>query len=395
MRISALHAVGLSLTLVACDDGGQSPSGSSTTSSGAGSTTSASSSSSTGTGSGTGGGGGGTNVPVCEGFPTPAMPLISRGAPAFASDGGDPSASNDENPASQWSSNALPAWLAYDLSGVPLSERGQVLVSWYAIHAGCYIDEAPSAGEARPISYVIEANAAPGGATAPVDGWTPLVSVVGSAYCGRQHLLDLAGRNWIRMRVTEGTDPSTVGFDLDVQSAPTCASDAWLFMGDSITYMSLTHAFCDLPALVEAASPGHFPAVLDAAIGGTSTASAVSVIDKTIADFPGRFVVLAYGTNDHANDFHMEELVAKVLAAGKTPVVPRMPWSQGSPEGQQINALIDALYVAHPEIVRGPDLWAVFEGRTDLIPAGDVHPNAAGQEELRKAWAQAMVKLYE
>ena len=33
----------------------------------------------------------------------------------------------------------------------------------------------------------------------------------------------------------------------------------------------------------------------------------------------------------------------KVIAAGKTPVVPHMPWSQGSPEGVQINALIDAI----------------------------------------------------
>lgn len=322
------------------------------------------------------------------------MPLISRGAPTFASDGGDPSASNDDSPSTQWSSSSLPAWLAYDLSAAPVAERGQVLVSWYAIHAGCYIDEAPFAGEQRPISYTIEANAAPGGSSAPTDGWTPLVTVTDGVYCGRQHLVDLGGKNWIRMRVTESTDPSSVGFDLDVQSAPTCASDAWLFMGDSITYMSLTHAFCDLPAQVQASAPDHWPAVLDAAIGGTNTGTAVSVIDATIADFPGRFVVLAYGTNDHANDFHMEELVEKVIAAGKTPVVPHMPWSEGSAEGEQINALIDALYAAHPEIVPGPDLWAVFEGRTDLIPSGDVHPNSAGQEELRKAWAAAMVKLY-
>lgn len=383
----------LSLACVSCVDTVSTGTPTSSGSGGAGPTTSSGSMSTTGSAST--GEGGGTNVPTCTGFPTPPMPLLSRDAPAFASDGGDPSASNDDSPSSQWSSSSLPAWLAYDLSAAPVSDRGQVLVSWYAIHAGCYIDEAPFPGEQRPISYVIEANAAPGGGSAPTEGWTPLVSVSGSAYCGRQHLLDLEGKSWLRMRVTESTDPSSVGFELDVQSAPTCASDAWLFMGDSITYMSLTHAFCDLPALVQASAPAHFPAVLDAAIGGTNTSTAVSVIDATIADFPGRFVVLAYGTNDHASDFHMAELVEKVIAAGKTPVVPRMPWSDSSAEGEQINALIDALYVSHPQIVPGPDLWAVFEGRTDLVPSGDVHPNAAGQEELRKAWAASMVKLYE
>ena len=55
-----------------------------------------------------------------------------------------------------------------------------------------------------------------------------------------------------------------------------------------------------------------------------------------------------------------------------------------------INAQIDALYSKYPEILRGPDLWAGFEGRTDLIPTGDVHPNGDGQAELRRLWAEMM-----
>jgi hypothetical protein len=166
-------------------------------------------------------------------------------------------------------------------------------------------------------------------------------------------------------------------------------------MGDSITYMTMTYAFSDLPSLVAAQSPGYWPAALDAALGGTNTTSALEVIDDTMKDFPGRFVALAYGTNDHANELHMEELVQHVIAAGKVPVVPHMPWSDGSVDGPAINAAIDALYTKYPEIVPGPDLWAFFEGRTDLIPSGDVHPNGQGQEELRKQWAAMMSGLAE
>ena len=52
------------------------------------------------------------------------------------------------------------------------------------------------------------------------------------------------------------------------------------------------------------------------------------------------------GMNDHANDCHMEELVQKVLASGKIPVVPHMPWSDSAmigTEGPLIDAALDAL----------------------------------------------------
>jgi hypothetical protein len=92
----------------------------------------------------------------------------------------------------------------------------------------------------------------------------------------------------------------------------------------------------------------------------------------------------------------MEALVQKVLAAGKIPVIPHMPWADGKGvEGPMINAIIDALYVKYPQIVPGPDLWAGLMNRTDLIPPGDVHPTGKGQDEIRRLWAEMMVKLYQ
>ncbi len=55
---------------------------------------------------------------------------------------------------------------------------------------------------------------------------------------------------------------------------------------------------------------------------------------------------------------------------------------------------IDALYVKYPEIVKGPDLWGHFEGHTEWIPMGDVHPNSDGQAEFRKQYALVMEGLY-
>jgi hypothetical protein len=342
---------------------------------------------------GAGAGGNATGDAGAGAGPVPtgaAMPLISRDVPAFASNG-EPAAANDDAPNTAWGSGPLPSFIAYDLSATPPSERQQILVAWYAIRAPCYIDEGAS-GE-RPIAYTLETNSAPGGGEAPTSGWNVALEIEDNRYCGRHHLLDLGGASWLRMNVTEGTDPS-VSFELDVYSAPNGASDSWLFMGDSITYMAMTHAFSDLSNLVAEKRPDHFPAALDAALGGTNTSTAKDIIDDTLQDFPGRYVVLAYGTNDHADEFQMEALVQKVTAAGKTPVVPHMPWSEGSAEGEAINLLIDGLYAKYPEIVKGPDLWKVFENRTDLIPSGDVHPNDEGQKELRKAWASMMVETY-
>ena len=332
-----------------------------------------------------GGAGAGTPNGLC-GRP---MPRISDGVPAQAS-AGDPAQANDEQPNTGWHA-AVPGWLAYDLSSVPEEQRGDVVVSWYAIHTGGYLNELAAPQTSRPIDYAIETNTAEGGGPAPTEGWQEVVAITGNTRSSRQHAFDLAGANWVRLVVSSATDPE-VGVDFDVHHAPEGASDAWLLMGDSITFMSTMYAFSDLPARVHSLDSASDPIVIDAGIGGTNTGSAQETIDAALAEFPGCYVALAFGTNDHADGFQpqMAALIDIVLAAGKTPVVPRMPWSSGSAEGEAINAQIEQLYLQYPEVLRGPDLWATFEGRTDLIPEGDVHPNGEGQAVLRQAWAETI-----
>lgn len=393
----------LSLALVACgsdDKPNAASSGGNPGSSGANGDAGKGGGGKSSTGGSVGGSSDGGAAPVTPAGskPTP-MPVISNNVPAFASSSdfnSSGAAANDGKYQSAWLAGAMPAWLAYDLSGVPSDQRKRVLVAWYDGAALDFINPEPQESKHWPIDYTIELNAAAGGGDPPSDGWKTVETVVGNDRNTRQRLMDLDGANWVRMSITKSSSPSTVGIDLDVHSAPDGATDSWLFMGDSITFMSTSYLFSDLPSLVHELAPDRWPAVIPAAIGGTNTTTALEAIDATMENFPGRFVVLAYGTNDHYQEFHMEELVLKVIAAGKVPVIPRMPWSS-SPnilenDGPGNNAQIDALYEKYPQILRGPDLWTFFMDRTDLISAGDIHPNEKGQQELRKQWAIAMTR---
>ena len=317
------------------------------------------------------------------------MQLISRDVPAFASSGTAKSA-DDARPDSAWTSEALPAWLAYDVSGVPAAQRKRVLLAWYCFWAD-YLVAQPTPEQMLPLDYVVETNSAAGGGEPPSAGWVETAKVTANARSARQHSFDLQGANWLRVSVTKSSDAAKVMLDLDLYSAPSGDSDGWLFLGDSITYMTTQRAFSDLPSLVEKVQKGRVPLIVDGALGGTNTTTAQDIIDTSLAEFDGRYVVLAYGTNDHAADFKLEGLVQKVIAAGRVPVVPRVPWSdQKLEEGPLLNQNIDALYLKYPQILKGPDLWGAFENRLDLIPHGDVHPNAAGQEFLREQWAKIL-----
>jgi lysophospholipase L1-like esterase len=323
------------------------------------------------------------------GATTAPMALISRGVPAFASSGMAVNA-NDDKPNIAWSSEALPAWLAYDVSQVPAGQRKQVLLAWYCYWAD-YLVTTPKPEQMLPLDYVIETNAGVGGGAPPIDGWQQVAQVTANAKSARQHAFDLAGANWVRMNVTKSSDAAKVMVDLDLYSAPAGGRDGWLFMGDSITYMTTQRAFSDLPALVEKAKKGRVPLIVDGALGGTNTTTAQEIIETSLSEFGGRYVVLAYGTNDHAPEFKMESLVQKVIALGKVPVVPHLPWADGKlEEGPLMNQAIDVLYAQYPQILKGPDLWKAFENRTDLIPSGDVHPNGEGMEFLRGEWAKVI-----
>jgi hypothetical protein len=497
-RRGPLRIFGLLIAAAACGSKGQSgatgyPDGSTAGSSGAGG---GSSGSGSGSGSTAGGSSGsdatdgaaassgdattdGSVASNCPTQPTSSMaqpmPVISRNVPAFASSarsGYAVSAANSSNYDAYWESSAqpisstAPAWIAYDLSGVPTCQRAQALVSWYQPETydgfdpfdftipTSYVAAADVTGDGQyglPMNYTLEGNAAAGGSSAPPSsGWVALLSsaVTNNVYHARSHSVTLTGYNWLRMTVTEVTSSASaaetpvvatnrdVALKLDVQDASLGFNDSWMFLGDSIT----SHCMCDndgvsdagapylsLPELVHASVPNFFPAAINGGMGGAKTVTnpgpqvagdAVNSIDTWLALFPGKFVGLSFGTNDCAGDSWgidtsiaaFKTLVNKVLAAGKVPVVPHVPWAPGTAgisdatgvdsgapyaplsPGAAYNAQIDSEIYTISGVVRGPDLWSVFENQPQLfLDPNNLHPNDAGIAVYRQAWATAML----
>lgn len=321
-------------------------------------------------------------------------PLLSLSAPRFVSAGTVTALNSGDGFAWEWNAPSAPAWMAYDLSGVPAAKRQSVLVTLLNRPTYPYLSAGSSTVDALPSNYTIEASSAAGGGQPPNSGWRTIATITGNTRSQPHHVVNLAASNWIRVFISSSSNgPVTACVDLFAQ--PNGTSDDWLFMGDSITLGGLYSGYSrSLAGQVNAIDTARFPAIVNAAMGATSTLQAQTIIDATLAQFPGTFIALGYGTNDSPGNYRLESLIQKVLSAGKVPVVPRMPWSSTDPLlGVSINAIIDQLLVEYPSVVHGPDLYAAFYGRTDLIPQGDVHPNDAGNVVLRKQWARAMTSL--
>ena len=336
--------------------------------------------------------------------------VISRNVPAFASLGYYPATyANNSNYDEPWRSQGTPAWLAYDLSNVKASERQKVLVVWY--NETLAYDHTIIGENAynMPRDYTLEVNSAPGGGSPPDKGWKTLVTVKGNVYHSRQHLLDLAGNNWLRINIT-AVDGSLENFDaafkMDVYDAHNSTSDDWIFFGDSITAGAMGHStigngVTTFAQLINEHAPDHFPAQESGGIGYLTSADGAKYLSTWLKLFPGKYIGLSYGTNDAidcvgADDFYNNyvTMVRDVLSAGKIPVIPHIPWGKNSDIqhcGPVLNAKIDALYTAFPEMIKGPDLWTLFRNNPQLISNDTIHPTDTGFGVYRQQWANAML----
>jgi hypothetical protein len=82
-----------------------------------------------------------------------------------------------------------------------------------------------------------------------------------------------------------------------------------------------------------------------------------------------------------------------VLDAGKIPVVPKILWGRTAKvqaNGPLLNAEIDKLYAAYPQIIQGPDFWSYFVGNQDQISKDNLNPTQVGLAEYRRLWALEM-----
>ncbi len=352
------------------------------------------------------------------------MRVISRGVPAFTNDscGGSYPAknANDSDYASYWwSCTGSPSTtsakrLTLDLSGVPVTQRGKVLVSWYNDPITSEYDHTvdQSVGYNIPRDYTIEVNATPGG-TSPASNWVTKATVTANTYSSRQHVIDMTGYNWLRLRVTASdgsTGNSDVAINMDVQDASAGAQDSWIFYGDSITQDGMPHdtrvaasgATVGTFAQLVNAQSSAFPAYQNGGIEGLLSADGAAHINTWLKLFPGRYVSLGYGTNDALTSpgdasvirpFHdnMVAMVKAVLAAGKVPVIPTIPWGSDSSlraNVPMLNNQIAQIRAAYPQVVGGADLYAYYQAHPNLISSDGIHPSwDAGYAAYRQVWA--------
>jgi lysophospholipase L1-like esterase len=349
-----------------------------------------------------------------------AMALISRGLPIVASSAMYPaSRANDGDYNTEWRSNGVPATLALDLSSVPAAQRQNIWLVWY--NDGSYgynhaLIKQPGYNNAG--SYTIEANAAPGGGAAPVTGWVTLASLSGNQLHSYSHYLNFAGYNWIRgnFSVSDGSPLNAdVAMNLDVYSANNGVTDGWFFSGDSITAncMRHNHVIAEdennpgsqitiaTPAFglqVNAIVGNNTPVQENGGMPGFTSGNMTAYFAGWLQHIPSKYVTINLGTNDAANGgnaavfyANMQTLIQAVIAAGKVPIVPTIPYSTDPKRLTNIPALNDqirALYLAYPLIVPGPDLWTYFLNNPHYISSDHIHPNAQGCVAYRALWSQ-------
>jgi lysophospholipase L1-like esterase len=345
-------------------------------------------------------------------LPVAPMPLISLGLPAYTNYSEYPASDAvDGDYSTVWRTGHDPApsdpnWVAIDLTSVPAAMRTTVYSVWF--NEGAYdYDSSGVPGYTLPGDFTIEASAAPGGGQPPTTGWTTLVSTTGNLLSSGANVLALTGYDWVRFdctasatNVVAGETDTSLQWNLYDAHA---SSDSWKFGGDSITANAMGHQPTNdsFDQLVHAKIANN-PAFEMAGDAGWSTTTILGSMAAFLADFPGSYFALALGTNDvPANDptgyyANMTQLVDMVLAAGKVPIVPTIPYTADPAHVGMAtyNAEVQALYTAYgAKLVHGPDLYTViYDGRVTMFDnPTDLHPNAVGNAAIRQAWADAMI----
>ncbi len=328
-----------------------------------------------------------------------ANPVISRGVPAYSGKSDSAGSANDDKYYTSWTSYAED-YIAYDLSSVPESQRKQVLAVWYNNgtydNIGIYVNKSD-----EPVDYTIEVNNA-GGGSYPDSGWKTVEEITGNGFSSRQHLVDMEGYNWIRMKVTRA-DGGKVSFNFDIHDASNGVSDSWVFFGDSITAGGMGNAYgTGYASYVNQLDGSFFPAQQNGGIGGITSRDGKENIDKWLNGSPVKYVSIAYGTNDcwgnpgntEAYYSNTKYMIDAILKAGKVPVLPKIPYSTNSDVGSNVgyyNAMIDKLYNEYGDsLVHGPDFEEYFRNNTWGLGPDGVHPNSEGYDGMRKLWAETM-----
>jgi lysophospholipase L1-like esterase len=339
-------------------------------------------------------------------------PIISRHKTTFSSPSGGAAVVNGSYHDGGWRAGTglatTPAWVAIQLDPGPT----RVLVSWDDGGTYNYQDPAGTTVYGLPDSYQIATSA---DSTNGMDGtWNTQVMVTGNVVRTRAHAVDFTGQSWVRMTISAEAPTDSDGVhigEIDVHDISATGTgipdDSWFFMGDSITAFAYDRAILDQPsfaALINMDSPTFFPAMINGGIGGEKSSDGLARLQQALTLNPDyKYFALSYGTNDAAGGQvsttafgnNMQMMIDTLKAAGRIPVIPRIPYSGDGNHGSvpNYNAVIDQLTQTNG-LMTGPDLYAYFMAHTDEFMADNLHPNNAGFRAMNQLWADAMRSLY-
>jgi acyl-CoA thioesterase I len=344
-----------------------------------------------------------TSVPVARAAAAPKLvpaPLVSRGKRvASRPRGGEVVVDGIYRTSKAWSggkpSPRRPSWVAIELG----PGYSRLLLSWTSSGNHDYVDRKYGA----PVDYRIETSA---DSTDGENGtWRTVVDVTDNPVRTRAHAFDFAGQRWARLAVTRlSPDVFEWGLyldEIDVHDLSHGGDDVWVFFGDSITSGVFDRAPDHQPSFAEAIAlrhPGYFPATIGAGFGRLHHSDAVGRIDQVLALNPdAKVVALSFGSNDWDPVAFRRDLVAvvgKVRAAGKIPIVPRIPFRSDATQDfpARLDAVVDAV-TREERLLPGPDLYAYFRAHPERLMDG-LHPDPAGAVEMMRLWAEAAGPMY-
>ncbi len=327
-------------------------------------------------------------------------PHLSRGKRVTTSSGdGSPLVDGVYRTGGKWGggkpSSQSPAWAAIEIGRGP----SRLLLSWTSSGNHDYWDQFYGA----PVDYRIEVS---GDSTDGRNGtWRTAVDVKDNPAHGRAHSFPFEGMRWVRLSVTRlAAEVNVWGLfldELDVHDLSGGGNDVWAFLGDSITAETADRGTPRRPAFMDqiaARHPGYRPATLNLGLCRFKTPDVLARLDQLLALNPDAHVwAILIGSNDGTPEMVRDALrpiLEKLRAAGKVPVVARIPFQTkyGPDYAAPKNVALDEV-VRAAGLAPGPDLYAWFKAHPERLRDG-LHPDDAGAIELNRLWAEAAAPLY-
>ncbi len=290
---------------------------------------------------------------------------------------------------------AKPAWAAIRLQ----RDYRRLLLTWTSSHNHDYFEQFYGA----PRDYRIETSA---DSTDGADGtWTVVAEVRGNPTRSRAHALPFEGQRWVRMVVTalpERLNEWGLFLDeIELHDLSTGGDDIWVFLGDSIVAGVFDRADERRPSFADSVAvlhPGYTPAMINAGLPRLRSWEAIDRVDEVLALNPEATVVaITLGSNDGDLDklqAALDAIVGKVLAAGKIPLLSRIPFQTKYDQDYVAvkNRVIDRI-IFERRLLPGPDLYGWFKARPGRLHDG-LHPDGPGSADMSREFARSAAPLY-